>query len=158
LANTLSPNEALKPISKEALKFSYRKNHFLMSHHLVYSCVWRSEKDDPEQIKTRFKEVLDRRKKSQPLDYPSCGSVFKNPKSTIEHAWSVIDRLGLRGYRIGNAQFSEKHPNFIINLGGASARDVYQLIQLAKTRAAKELSIQLEEEVRLLGLFAETTL
>ena len=66
-------------------------------------------------------------------------------------AWQVVDRLGLRGHRIGNAQFAEKHSNFIINLGGASARDVRALIELARRRAREELGIELEEEVRYLG-------
>ena len=104
-------------------------------------------------MKKVIDETLERRKSTQPVDYPSCGSVFKNPRESGLRAWQVIDRLGLRGHRIGNAQFAEKHSNFIINLGGASAADVRGLIELARRRASAELGISLEEEVKFLGSF-----
>ena len=71
-----------------------------------------------------------------------------NPKG--KNAWQVIDQLGLRGHRIGNAQFAEKHSNFIINLGGAKAEEVMELIALAKQRAKDELGIELEAEVKVI--------
>src|SRR5690606_17942122 len=95
--------------------------------------------------------ILARRKATQPVDQPSCGSVFKNPKASGKRAWQVIEELGLRGHRVGNAEFSNKHANFIVNLGQASFDDVYSLIQMAKTRAREELGIGLEEEVRILA-------
>jgi UDP-N-acetylmuramate dehydrogenase len=98
-------------------------------------------------------ETLARRKATQPLDYPSCGSVFKNPKEAGLSAWQVIDRLGLRGHRIGDAQFAEKHSNFIVNLESARATDVRALIELAKRRAMEELGVRLEEEVMYVGEF-----
>jgi len=76
---------------------------------------------------------------------PSCGCIFKNLKGL--KAWEVIDRLGLRGYRIGNAQYSQCHSNFIVNLGQAKASDIRQLILLAQKEAKKRLGIDLEEEV-----------
>lgn len=108
---------------------------------------WDVVREEPAQVKTKIGETLARRKATQPIDYPSCGSVFKNPRSHATSAWQTIDRLGLRGHRIGGAQYSEKHSNFIINLGGATAADVRALIDLAKGRAFKELGILLEEEV-----------
>ncbi len=134
------------------LKFEYRKNLFLPSDAIVTSTLWRITPDNPADVKARIDELLQRRKQTQPIDYPSCGSVFKNPKAHGMHAWQVIDKLGLRGHQIGKAQFSEKHPNFIINLGEAKAADVYGLIQLAKQRAQQELNVPLEEEVKYLGL------
>jgi UDP-N-acetylmuramate dehydrogenase len=104
-------------------------------------------------VKAAIDELLVRRKSTQPVDLPSCGSVFKNPKAHGISAWQVVDKLGLRGHRIGGAQFSEKHSNFIVNTGGAKAADVRGLIELAKSRAKAELSIELEEEVRYLGDF-----
>ena len=134
------------------LKFEYRKNLFLPSDAIVTSTLWRITPDNPADVKARIDELLQRRKQTQPIDYPSCGSVFKNPKAHGMHAWQVIDKLGLRGHQIGKAQFSEKHPNFIINLGEAKAADVYGLMQLAKQRAQQELNVPLEEEVKYLGL------
>lgn len=137
--------------SGDELGFEYRRNLFLPSGSIVLSCEWRIEWEDASIVKKRIDETLDRRKATQPVDFPSCGSVFKNPESSGMRAWQVVDKLGLRGHRVGNAQFAEKHSNFIINLGGASAQDVKSLIDLAKARANSELGVVLEEEVKFLG-------
>lgn len=129
------------------LKYSYRKNHFLKSNMLVYSVTWKVEQMDALKVKEIIRTTLQRRKETQPLDHPSCGSVFKNPKSSGLSAWQVIEKVGMRGHRIGDAQFSEKHCNFILNLGHAKASDVKALIDLAKKRASDDFGIQLEEEV-----------
>lgn len=129
------------------LQFEYRKNFFLPASDVVWEVEWEITQETPEAVRTKIQNILDRRKSTQPLDYPSCGSVFKNPKASGLSAWQVIDKLGLRGHQIGEAQFSEKHSNFILNLGGAKATDVKALIDLAKKRAKEELRIELEEEV-----------
>ena len=131
-------------------KYEYRKNHFLPQGSIVMSAEWEVRLEEPALVKARIDETLLRRKTTQPLDYPSCGSVFKNPHSHGLSAWQVVDRLGLRGHRIGGAQFAQKHSNFIVNLGDASASDVKALIALAKERALKELGVLLEEEVMVL--------
>ena len=105
---------------------------------------------DPAIIKKEIDHLYQRRKETQPVDYPSCGSVFINPKEAGLHAWQVVDRLGLRGHRIGNAQISEKHSNFIVNLGGAKAVEVKSLIDLVKARAKSELGIEMHEEVKII--------
>lgn len=130
--------------------FSYRSNRFLPSLGVVYCSNWKVKYRDPTLVKALIDETLVRRKETQPIDQPSCGSVFKNPRESGKRAWEVIDALGLRGFKNGAAQFSEKHPNFILNLGGAKASDVRELIELAKRRARDEMHITLEEEVRLL--------
>lgn len=147
---------ALRTYGKDQFQFAYRSNQFLRSDELVVSARWRVDREEPAQVKSRIDEMLQRRKATQPVDYPSCGSVFKNPKAHGLHAWQVIEKLGLRGYRQGEAQFSEKHPNFIVNLGGARAQDVRDLIELARRRAAQELGISLEPEVKFLGAFHST--
>lgn len=126
--------------------FSYRHNHFLGAGDLITHVEIRYEPSDPAEVKKEIDDLYRRRKETQPVDFPSCGSVFMNPKGLS--AWQVIDRLGLRGHRIGNAQFAEKHSNFIINLGGATAADVKALISLAQRRARDELGIELHEEVK----------
>jgi UDP-N-acetylmuramate dehydrogenase len=129
------------------LRFEYRRNLFLPKGCVVWSAEWLVKRADPATVKASIDETLARRKASQPIDYPSCGSVFKNPRESGLRAWQVIDKLGLRGHRVGDAQFSEKHPNFIINLDAARAADVRALITLAKERARTELGVELEEEV-----------
>ena len=138
-------------IASSEMKFEYRKNLFLPDDAFIWAVEWKIEKATPEEVKALIDEPLEKRKKAQPVEFPSCGSVFKNPLSQGFRAWEVMDRLGLRGRRIGNAQFSEKHPNFIINLGNARAVDVRALIDLAKSEALSRLNVTLEEEVRYLG-------
>ncbi len=144
-------------INPDGNSFSYRRNHFLGPADLVTHVEMHYEPQDPEKVKAEIDDLYQRRKLTQPVDYPSCGSVFMNPKGksgeggTGLYAWQVIDQLGLRGYRIGNAQFSEKHPNFIINLGEARAEEVIGLIELAKKRALEEMNLELQEEVRVIN-------
>lgn len=140
--------------TRQSMQYTYRSHRYIPKGSVVYRARWRVKNDSPEKVEQVIRETLARRKESQPIDLPCCGSVFKNPKGGHlekgRHAWQVIDQLGLRGHRIGNAEFSQKHANFIVNLGGASAQDVRDLIALAKTRSKKELDIELEEEVRYL--------
>ena len=135
----------------DRLKYEYRKNFFLPEGAVVWSADWEIRQEDPARVKALIDETLVRRKSIQPVEWPSCGSVFKNPKEHGLAAWQVLDRLGLRGHKIGGAQISEKHSNFIVNLGEARAADIRALIQLAKTRAKDEMGIELREEVVSLG-------
>jgi UDP-N-acetylmuramate dehydrogenase len=146
-AYVIGPKLIQLECSGNDLKYSYRKNHFLKPDMLIYSVTWKIDKQDPAKVKEIIGTTLKRRKETQPLDNPSCGSVFKNPKGSGLSAWQVIEKIGMRGHRIGDAQFSEKHCNFILNLGQAKASDVRSLINLAKKKAAEDLKIQLEEEV-----------
>jgi UDP-N-acetylmuramate dehydrogenase len=100
---------------------------------------------DSEEIMDLIKRRKVRRVEAQPLNYPSCGSVFKNPEGS--HAYLFIDRVGLRGYRIGGAQFSPKHCNFIINDQDAKAEDIKKLIDLAIDKVSLECQLQLTPEV-----------
>ena len=140
---------ATRVIEGSELRFEYRKNLFLDPAEVITHSEWEITLSEPAKVKVVIDETLARRKASQPTEYPSCGSVFKNPQGI--HAWQVIEKLQLRGYRIGNAQISEKHPNFIVNLGGALASDVKELIELVKARAQAELGVEMHEEVKFLG-------
>ena len=97
----------------------------------------------------RIKALLKRRSDTQPLGLKSCGSVFTNPKD--DHAARLIEACGLKGYQVGGAQISEKHANFIINAGGASAEDVLAVIDHIQTVVADRFSVRLETEVRVVG-------
>ncbi len=96
-----------------------------------------------------LKEMLDRRKSTQPLGLPSCGSVFRNPPG--DHAARLIEASGLKGARIGGAEVSEKHANFIINRDNASAADVEQLISYVQQTVADQQGVELVHEVRIVG-------
>ena len=140
----------VRDFSSSELKYSYRKNSYLKPSMVVESIFLEVQEKDSGFVKSEIEEVLKRRKNSQPLEAPSCGSVFKNPRTDLR-AWQVIDGLGLRGYQWGGAKFSEKHPNFILNFNEATAQDVKNLIDLAKKRAKEERGLVLEEEVRYIG-------
>ncbi len=142
---------AYRRVEGSGLRFEYRKNLFLRPEEVVVSAEWRVGRAEPAQVKKLIDETLVRRKATQPLDAPSCGSVFKNPKAHGLQAWQVIDRLGLRGCRVGQAQISEKHSNWIVNLGGARASEVQELIDRVKRRSQDELGIPMEEEVVRVG-------
>jgi UDP-N-acetylmuramate dehydrogenase len=105
---------------------------------------------DPEALKARIKELDQQRKDAQPAGR-NCGSVFKNPNG--KSAWQYVDEVGLRGHRIGNARFSEKHTNFIENMGGATAEDIRALINLAQDRIRERFGIEMEREVAFVGEF-----
>jgi len=96
-----------------------------------------------------LKEMLERRKATQPLGLPSCGSVFRNPPD--DHAARLIEAAGLKGARIGGAEVSDKHANFIINRDGASAADVEQLIEYVQQTVADRHGVKLVHEVRIVG-------
>jgi UDP-N-acetylmuramate dehydrogenase len=96
-----------------------------------------------------MQELLKRRRLSQPITVPTCGSVFKNPEGGF--AAQLIERCGLKGHQIGNAKVSEKHANFIENLGGANASDIELLIDFIQDRVEREHSVRLETEVRIVG-------
>ncbi len=98
---------------------------------------------------TRLHELLAQRRASQPVSLPSAGSIFKNPPE--RSAWRLIRDAGLAGERIGGAQISPHHANFIVNLGGATAADVEALIHLARERVVADCGVALELEVVILG-------
>lgn len=130
-----------------AIKVGYRNVELPEQHWIVAARFILSETDsvDPAMIEN----LLERRRNSQPISVPTCGSVFKNPEGGF--AAQLIELSGLKGYRLGNARVSEKHANFIENTGGATASDIEQLIELIRERVATDHGIHLESEVRIVG-------
>ena len=112
-------------------------------------CELSVEPADPFYIRGKMEASHARRKKTQPQASPSCGSVFRNPEG--RSAGALIEEAGLKGRRIGGAQVSEVHANFIVNTGGATARDVRDLIELAQREVYEAYGIELQPEVRFLG-------
>ena len=141
----------LKKVSREAAMSSYR----FSSHEndIVVSTTFRLPHGDKAEMKRVRKELLLRRSELQPVVLPNAGSIFKNPEGNS--AGKLIESCGLKGLRIGNAQISPKHANFIVNLGDASAVDVLQLIKMTQEKVHENFGILLELEVKLMGFELE---
>ena len=138
-----------KQFNNAECEFDYRNSIFKKNSDLIImSAELKLEKTNQQEIKQKIKQVFDYRNNNHPMNFPSAGSIFVNPQN--ESAGSLIEQCGLKGKTIGNAQISEKHANFIINLGKASADNVIQLIKLAKNKVSKKFNIVLKEEINLL--------
>ena len=121
----------------------------LQKGYLVLEATFSFEKGNPAEIQEEIKELKKRRRENQPLEYPSAGSTFKRPEGYF--AGKLIEDAGLRGYRVGDAQVSEKHCGFVVNRGEATAKDVAQLISDVQNRVMDEFGVKLEPEVRMIG-------
>ena len=148
-AQTMTLAGHMKSYSKNEVNFSYRHSTFPKNEMLI-EATFNFNKGIPEKIKEDRKRASDGRKLNQPLKYRSAGSIFKNPSEKLAAGY-LIDQAGLKGTQQGGACISEKHANFIINIGDATAEDVFYLICLAKQKVAEEFNINLELEVKLIG-------
>ncbi len=134
---------------KDDLKFTYR-NLDISEGTVIVGASFLLAKGDREQIHARINEILRKRKNKHPLEYRNAGSIFKNPNGGIP-AGRIIDESGLKGTQIGEAKISEKHGNFIVNLGNAKASDIIALIDMIKTKVKNERGIALQTEVMIVG-------
>lgn len=139
---------ALGRAERDALEFAYRSLR-LAPGSIVLAARLAVTKTSPEAVRESMRRLLERRAATQPIDRPSCGSVFKNPEG--DHAGRLIEAAGLKGTRVGGAEISTLHANFIVNVGGARAADVAALIELARRTVRERCGIELETEVRVLG-------
>ena len=145
-----SESEKIENYSQKDSGFAYRESVFKKRPELVIlSAELELKIGNKEEIQKKMKECLDYRKDSQPLEFPSAGSIFK--KLPDISAGQFIDQCGLKGKRIGNVEISKKHANFIINLGDGKAEDVLKLIDLMKKQVKNKFNIQLEEEIQYVG-------
>ena len=147
-ATVLFPEEGVRTLTGEELRFSYR--HSLLTDRpdgVVLSAVFRLQPGDPAVIKEKMDELMTRRKTSQPLEYPSAGSTFKRPEG--HYAAALIDQCGLKGLTVGGAQVSEKHAGFVINTGHATCDDVTDLMAEIQTRVFNAASVHLTPEVKI---------
>lgn len=136
-------------IPAEQCEFSYRHSAFSGGERLILSAALQLAEGDQTAIRGRMEELMARRKEKQPLEYPSAGSTFKRPEGHF--AAALIDRCGLKGLTVGGAQVSEKHAGFIINTGGATCRDILNLMEQVRERVFRETGVELEPEVKYLG-------
>ena len=137
----------LRRLSGEEMQFSYRHSILEETTDLVVSADFAMTKGDTQTIKARMKELIGKRTASQPLDLPSAGSAFKRPAGG--YAAALIDQAGLRGYQVGGAAISTKHAGFAVNLGGATAADVRNLLTQVSDKVFDQTGIRLEPEVRI---------
>ncbi len=142
----------VRKLSVEELNLGYRTSLVKTAGYFVLEAEISLEKGDQEEIKAQMKDLTQRRTSKQPLEYPSAGSTFKRPEGYF--AGKLIMDSGLRGYRVGGAQISEKHCGFVINTGNATAQDVCQLIEDVKRIVYEKFGVMLEPEVRFLGDFS----
>ena len=139
----------IKVFKSKDCKFKYRDSIFKRNKNLIIlSAEIELKKGDKKEIKKRVRENLKWRKNNQPLDFPSAGSIFQNPKK-YPAGW-LIEKCELKGKKIGQAQISKKHANFIVNLGEARAEDVLGLINLAKKKVKEKFGVNLKEEIEYL--------
>jgi len=139
-------------IARRDIDFSYRRVPVL-EHKVITSGRFGFSREKASLLKERMQDILGLRAKKQPLEYPSCGSVFKRPPGY--YAGALIEEAGLKGEKIGGAMVSEKHSGFILNVDDATAADVYALICRIEERVQERFGVALEREVKLIGEFED---
>ncbi len=142
----------LKTVTADELQLSYRHSILMEKKWVVLSGTFEFRPGSTEEIMAHMKELNERRREKQPLEFASAGSTFKRPEGYF--AGKLIEDAGLRGYRIGDAQVSEKHCGFIINRGNATASEIHSLIQHVKRIVKEKFGVELETEVRMIGDFS----
>ena len=141
-------HQEIKHYNKEDIEWSYRGTAGWKPG-VIFKVRFSWPLKKEENLNQKIKTALKKRRASQPLNQPSCGSVFKNPKG--QFAGELIEKSGLKGLKNGGAMISEKHGNFIVNLGGACSKDIDHLIQTAQSEVKNQFNISLETEVHYIG-------
>lgn len=143
----VSPSEEVIK-TREEMEFGYRRAS-IPAGHVVVETRLVLRLDDTERIKVRVQDILKRRQQTQPLTLPNAGSIFKNPLD--EAAGWLIEKAGLKGAAVGDAEVSERHANFIVNKGGAKAGDVIRLMEMVQARVLEVHGVRLEPEIKIIG-------
>lgn len=145
----LYPDGQIKTLSAKEMAFSYRHSAIQKQHCIVLSATFDLQVGNYDEIKAKMDELTHLRASKQPLEYPSCGSVFKRPVG--HYTGPLIEQAGLKGMTIGGAQVSEKHAGFIVNINHATATDYVNLIQYIQKVIKEKFDVTLETEVRIIG-------
>jgi UDP-N-acetylmuramate dehydrogenase len=138
----------VKELTPEGCRFAYRRSRFSQGDLVILSATLGLADGDPQAIRAKMAEFSARRREKQPLEYPSAGSFFKRPEGRF--AGALIEGCGLKGLTVGGAQVSEKHAGFLINAGGATCRDILDLMEQVRDRVYRETGVTLEPEVKYL--------
>jgi UDP-N-acetylmuramate dehydrogenase len=144
----LSPDGELVTRGRDEMGFGYRTSS-VPEGHLVLEASAVLRREDEGRVAARVKDLLDRRKQRQPAGLPNAGSFFKNPQE--ESAGKLIEQAGLKGKTVGGAQVSEKHANFIVNRGKATASDVLKLMEIVMQKVLEVHGVRLEPEIKIIG-------
>lgn len=136
-------------MDRSQISFEYRKTS-IPEKSVIYAVALKLESGGKALIREKIQGYIDKRKKTQPLDMPSCGSVFKNPEG--DYAGRLIEQCGLKGKQIGDAMISSKHANFIVNTGKAKASEILELIEYVKNEVKDKTGVLLEPEIRVIGV------
>lgn len=150
-ASVLTEEGVEKELSLEELDLGYRHSCIPQMHGIVLDVEFALRQGDVEAIREQMAALRRQRSEKQPLEYPSAGSTFKRPQGYF--AGKLIQDAGLRGYRVGDAQISEKHCGFVINRGNATAAQIHQLICDVQKKVREQFGVELKPEVRFLGDF-----
>ena len=150
-ADVLDEERKLRRLSADELELGYRTSRVKKEGWIVTGAELKLKFGDPEKIREKIEELKAARTSKQPLEYPSAGSTFKRPEGYF--AGKLIMDAGLRGFRVGGAQVSEKHCGFVINTGNATAADVRELMRQVQEKVWEKYQVRLEPEVRFLGDF-----
>ncbi len=143
------PDQTLYELSAEQCAFGYRQSYFQKTPGcVILSAVLRLPQGDKETILAKMQELGEKRRAKQPLDLPSAGSAFRRPAG--HYAAALIDEAGLKGYTVGGAQVSEKHAGFVVNKGGATSHDVYDLMMHVRNTVYEKTGVFLEPEIIIL--------
>ena len=144
-----SPDQGLYELPAEQCAFSYRKSLFnTRGGYVILSAVFRLQPGDRDEIAAKMREMNEKRRAKQPLELPSAGSAFKRPEGNF--AGALIEQAGLKGFTVGGAQVSEKHAGFVVNVGGATSHDVYDLMMQVRNTVYEKSGVRLEPEVIIL--------
>ena len=144
----ITPQAEVIEKKREQLKFEYRHLH-LPAGSIIVKAVIRMKQGNKKEILSEIEKIKKWRRKTQPLNLPSAGSVFKNPPG--KSAGQLVEQVNLKGFQVGKAKIAEKHANFILNLGGATAKDIISLMEIMQNRVYQETGIQLVPEIKIAG-------
>lgn len=147
--NVVSRDGEILELDNETMEFGYRSSVIKHSPFIVTEVTFCLDRDDKDVIKGRMEELAMRRREKQPLEYPSAGSTFKRPEGHF--AGKLIMEAGLKGFRIGGAQVSEKHCGFVVNTGNATAQDVRDVMTAVQNRVKGQFGVELEPEIIFVG-------
>jgi len=147
----MDSNGKIKAVEGENHKFGYRSSFAQNADVVVLKSYIRLHEGDKDEIKKLMDDLKCKRKEKQPLEYPSAGSVFKSKREEGYYSWQLVDGCCLRGYRIGGAEISNKHCNFIINVDNAKASDIISLIKLVQTKVKEKFNLDMETEIKIVG-------
>lgn len=139
----------IREFSNEEMKFRYRNSLVQDENLVVLSATFKLKRGNKEEINDKMCDLMARRKAKQPLEYPSAGSTFKRPEGYF--AGKLIQDAGLKGLTHGGAQISKKHSGFVINIGGATAKDIVELIETVQKIIHDKFGVEIEREVKIIG-------